>query len=226
MKIERDQNTMQPDDFNGLTFDEIKNIIFRPFSEQCVVEINKLTKEQYEKIPLVRQTLFLLETLGKTELKLTKLGWLPLKIVAEMYRIGQPEWVIEYFQQKRINEYEAHSVEAARMILELLKWVKTRKGMLSLTAKGKKALTDVDSAVSEILLYSLIGVGLHTFDGVKDDRIGNMGTAYRVWLLNNMARRGIPAISIRSITGKYSTIRTTTTSIGNASSAVCSIGSG
>ncbi len=58
-------------------------------------------------------------------MKLTKLGWLPLKIVADAYRIGQPEWIIEELKQKRINEYEVGAVWMARIILELLGWIKT-----------------------------------------------------------------------------------------------------
>lgn len=171
-------------DFNGLSPEDMHNIMYHPFTEQCVVSLNKLCKEQYEQLPLVRQTLFLMNTLSEKELKLTKLGWLPLKIVAETYALGQPEWIIEEFQSKRINEYDAGSVWMARIILELLGWVKTRKGMLSLTIKGKKALSDIDSAANEILRFSLVGVGLHTFDGNEDDRIGNLGMAYSVWLLN------------------------------------------
>ena len=176
-------NSTPRSDFNGLSPEEMHNVMYHPFTEQCVVSLNKLSKEQYDKIPLVRQALFLMNTLSETELKLTKLGWLPLKIVAETYRLGQPEWIIDEFKSKRINEYEANSVWMARIILDLLGWIKTRKGMLSLTLKGKKALSDIDSAANEILRFSLIGVGLHTFDGNEDGRIGNLGMAYSVWLL-------------------------------------------
>lgn len=177
-------NSTPRSDFNGLSPEEMHNVMYHPFTEQCVVSLNKLCKEQYDKIPLVRQALFLMNTLSETELKLTKLGWLPLKIVAETYRLGQPEWIIEEFKSKRINEYDANSVWMARIILDLLGWIKTRKGTLSLTLKGKKALLDIYSAANEILRFSLIGVGLHTFDGNEDGRIGNMGMAYSVWLLN------------------------------------------
>ncbi len=180
----RRHNNTPRDEFNGLSPEEMTNIMYHPFNNQCIVELNKLNKEQYDKIPLVRQALFLLNTLSEKELKLTKLGWLPLKIVAEAYHLGQPEWIIEEFGQKRINEYEANSVWMARIILDLLGWIKTRKGILSLTAKGKKALTNIDNAANEILLFSLIGVGLHTFDGYEEDQIGNLGMAYSVWLLN------------------------------------------
>lgn len=177
-------NSTPISDFNGLSPEDMHNVMYHPFSEQCVVSLNKLCKEQYDRIPLVRQALFLMKTLCETELKLTKLGWLPLKIVAKTYALGQPEWIIEEYKSKRINEYDANSVWMARIILDLLGWIKTRKGMLSPTIKGKKALSDIDSAANEILRFSLIGVGLHTFDGNEDDRIGNLGMAYSVWLLH------------------------------------------
>lgn len=177
-------NSTPRSDFNGLSPEEMHNVMYHPFTEQCVVSLNKLCKEQYDKIPLVRQAIYLMNTLSETELKLTKLGWLPLKTVAETYRLGQPEWIIEEFKSKRINEYDANSVWMARIILDLLGWIKTRKGTLSLTLKGKKALLDIDSAANEILRFSLIGVGLHTFDGNEDGRIGNLGMANSVWLLN------------------------------------------
>ena len=180
----RRHNNTPRSEFNGLTPNDMHNIMYYPFTDQCVVQLNKLDKNQYEKVPLVRQTLFLLNTLNEKELKLTKLGWLPLKIVAETYRLGQPEWIVEEYGAKRYYEYEVGSVWMARIILELLGWIKTRKGVLSLTVKGRKAFSDIDAAANEILRFSLVGVGLHTFDAVEDDQIGNLGMAYSVWLLN------------------------------------------
>lgn len=178
------QNSAPRSDFNGLSPEDMHNIMYNPFRDQCVVQLNKLDKNQYELVPLIRQALFLLNTLNEKDLKLTKLGWLPLKIVADAYRIGQPEWIIEELKQKRINEYEVGAVWMARIILELLGWIKTRKGVLSLTVKGRKAFSNIDAAANEILRFSFVGVGLHTFDAVEDDRIGNLGIAYSVWLLN------------------------------------------
>lgn len=68
-----------------------------------------------------------MNTLCETELKLTKLGWLPLKIVAKTYALGQSEWIIEEYKSKRINEYDANSIWMARIILDLLGWIKTKK---------------------------------------------------------------------------------------------------
>lgn len=190
--IVNQHNSAPISDFNGLSSEQMHHLMFSPFEEPCIVGINTLTKEQYERIPLVRQALFLLSALGEKELKLTNLGWLPLKIVADMYAIGQPEYIIELFEQKRINEYDAKSVQMARGILEILRWIKTRKGILSLTMKGKKALTDIDAAANDILRASLTEIGVHWLDGCEDNRIGNDGLAYSVWLLNKFGSKWHP----------------------------------
>lgn len=180
---ERHNNTPR-EDFNGLSPLQMHNIIHQPFTDQCVVKLNRLEKDQYESIPLVRQTLFLMNKLNETEIKLTKLGWLPFKVVTETYRLGQPEWLVEEYGAKRYYEDQVGSVGMARIILELLGWIKTRKGILSLTVKGKKALSNIDMAANEILHFSLTEVGLHSFDGYTEVTIGNLGIAFSVWLLN------------------------------------------
>lgn len=177
-------NTAPRAEFNGLSSAQMREVLYDPFGKKCPVQLNQLSAKQYIQVPLVKQTLFLMQTLNNTELKLTKNGWLPLKIVNEAYHLGRPEHIIESLDIKRINEYDAKSVWMARVTLDLLGWIKTRKGVLSLTVKGKKILEKIDAAANEIIRFSLFGVGLHLFDGHEDDRIGNLGMAYSVWLLN------------------------------------------
>jgi hypothetical protein len=180
----RKHNSSHRAEFNGLTPEQMSEMLYDPFGPNCLVQFNHLSEEQYMQIPLVKQTLFLMQTLSEKELKMTQNGWLPLKIVNESYHLGRPIYIIESLGMKRINEYDATSVWMTHLTLDFLGWIKVRKGMLSLTAKGKKALSDVDAAANEIIRFSLVGTGLHNFDGYEDDRIGNLGMAYSVWLLN------------------------------------------
>lgn len=122
--------------------------------------------------------------LNEGELKLTKLGWLPQKVVAETYPIGRPVELIEEFQPKRLNEYEVLPVWMARAILEVLGWTKIRKGMLSLTARGKKALADEAYAANVILRCALTRISLNAFDGFEDNEVGNIGRPWGIRLLN------------------------------------------
>ncbi len=55
-------NSIPRSDFNGLSPEEMHNVMCHPFNEQCVVSLNKLCKEQYDKIPLVRQAIYLRDT--------------------------------------------------------------------------------------------------------------------------------------------------------------------
>lgn len=180
----RRHNSAPRAEFNGLSPEQMREILYEPFGPNCPVQLNHLSEEQYMQVPLVKQTLFLMQTLSEKELKMTKNGWLPLKIVNESYHLGRPIDIIESSGMKRINEHYATSVWMTHLTLDFLGWIKLRKGMLSLTAKGKKALSDVDAAANEIIRFSLVGTCLHNFDGDEDDRIGNLGIAYSVWLLN------------------------------------------
>lgn len=187
---ERMQIMMNPNhnshksDFNGLSTSQLHEMLYNPFGQECIVKLNWLFEEEYTQIPLVRQAMFLMKTLSETEIKLTKNGWLPLKIVAAAYPLGCPSEVVEYFHPKRINEYDVMSLWMVRIILELSGWLKTRKGMLSLTAKGKKALSNPDELANYVIRHSLICPVLHEFDGNEDQRIGNDGIAYSVWILH------------------------------------------
>lgn len=177
-------NSEPRSDFNGLSPEQMHLLLDNPFEPNCPVQLNNLTATEYMQIPFVKQVLFLMQTLNEKELKLTKNGWLPLKVVAEAYRLGRPDIFLEEYGQKRFNEYDAKAVEFARALLEVHSWTKIRKGMLSLTAKGKKAIANIDEVANEILYFSLAGNILHTVDGHENQQIGNVGTAYSVWLLN------------------------------------------
>lgn len=176
-------NNMPDSRFNGLSPNDMQCLLHTPFSTNCVVQLVPLNAELHEQIPLIRQALRLMNILSETELKLTPNGWLPLKIVSELYPLGAPDEFIEFHNPKRINEYQVNSVWMSRLLLDVLGWVKTRKGKLSLTAKGRKALSNTDAA-TEVLYTALTAGVLHTFDRYEDDRPGNVGVAYSLWLLN------------------------------------------
>ena len=42
------QNSAPRSDFNGLSPEDMHNIMYDPFRDQCVVQLNKLDKNQYE----------------------------------------------------------------------------------------------------------------------------------------------------------------------------------
>lgn len=178
------QNNAPRADINGLSASQMYNLINDSFGPECIVKLNRLSEEEYFRIPLVRQALSLMMMLNDSEIKLTKNGWLPLKVVAELYRIGRPEYIIELLEVKRINEYDARAVAFVRALFEDLGWTKMRKGILSLTVKGRKAISDKEEAANQIIYSSLVGDTISTFTEIADEEPMNTGIAYIVWLLN------------------------------------------
>lgn len=177
-------NATPQKEFFGLTPEEMHHLVHEPFGRNSKIKIKKLNTEQYNSIPLVRQTFALLHTLSTTDIKLTKLGWLPLKTVAELYPLGQSEYILEDLPMKRIQERDARSVMMARYIPEVLRWTKIRKGVLSLTAIGKKAAANPDTAANEILLCALTKVDLGHFDMVSNVYTYTCDISFALRLLN------------------------------------------
>ena len=67
-------------------------MLYRPLEEGCPVRLQKLTDSQIEQIPIMRQVLHLMLVLSASELKLTAKGYIPPKIVEELYLMGERSW--------------------------------------------------------------------------------------------------------------------------------------
>ena len=106
----------------------------------CPVQLRRLTDEQMERIPVMRQALHLMNELSEKELKLTAQGYIPPKMVAELYELGCHSWNSDWYKQK--SEPKTEEVQVLRVVLKECGLIKTRVGMLSLTAKGKLLLVD------------------------------------------------------------------------------------
>lgn len=122
----RKHNSEPRTEFNGLSPEQMREMLYNPFGPNCLGQLNRLSEKQYIQVPLVKQTLFLMHTLSEKELKMTKNGWLPLKIVNESYHLGRPIDIIESLGMKRINEYDATSVWMSHLILDFLGWIKRK----------------------------------------------------------------------------------------------------
>lgn len=63
-------------------------MLYRPLEVGCPVQLRRLTDEQMEQIPVMRQALHLMNELSSEEVKLTAQGYIPPKMVAELYELG------------------------------------------------------------------------------------------------------------------------------------------
>lgn len=87
-KRANEQNTKPQNNFNGFTSSQMHYLVNKPFEEGCPIQLCKLKDHDIEDIPFLKQALYLMHLLKKNELKLTAQGYIPPKIVSELYEMG------------------------------------------------------------------------------------------------------------------------------------------
>ena len=161
---------------------QMHKMLYCPFEEGCPVQLRRLSDEQIRQIPYMRQVLHLMTLLSSGELKLTAKGYLPPKIVDELYHMGSHSWSSDWFKQK--SESKTEEIQVLRMLLRECGLIKTRMGKMSLTAKGQRQLEDWNALLRTTLLFLLRDYNTGWLDAVDDIEVGNVGTLYSLWLLH------------------------------------------
>lgn len=182
-EIMHEQNAAPKPDFNGFSSEQMHQMLNRPLEEGCPVQLRRLTEEQMERIPVMRQTLHLMNVLSGKELKLTTQGYIPPKMVAELYELGSHSWNSDWYKQK--SELKTEEVQVLRVVLKECGLIKTRLSKLSLTAKGQKLLTDHNELLRTIILFLLRDYNTGWLDLYEDNEVGNLGRLYSLWLMHH-----------------------------------------
>ena len=136
-----------------------------------------------ERIPVMRQALHLMNVLSSEELKLTTQGYIPPKMVAELYELGSHSWNTDWYKQK--SEPKTEEVQVLRVVLKECGIIKTHVGKLSLTAKGKQLLGDNNELLRTIILFLFRDYNTGWLDLYDDNEVGNLGRLYSLWLLHH-----------------------------------------
>ena len=180
------QNAAPKPIFNGFSSEQMHMMLYRPLEVGCPVQLRQLTEEQMERIPVMRQALHLMNELVVNEVKLTAQGYIPPKVVAELYELGSHSWNTDWFKQK--SEPKTEEVQVLRVVLKECGLIKTRAGKLSLTAKGKQLLTDHNELLRTIILFLLRDYNTGWLDMYEDNEVGNLGRLYSLWLLHHYGK--------------------------------------
>ena len=170
-------------DFNGFSLEQMHKMLYRPLEVGCPVQLRRLTEEQIERIPVMRQALHLMNSLSESEMKLTAQGYIPPKMVAELYKLGSHSWSSDWYKQK--CEPKTEEVQVLRVVLKECGLIKTRVGKMSLTAKGKQLLVDHNELLRTIILFLFRDYNTGWLDMYEDDEAGNLGRLYSLWLLHH-----------------------------------------
>ena len=168
---------------SGFSPDEMYRMLYTPFEEGCPVQLHTLTDAQIEQIPIMRQVLHLMKILSVGELKLTAKGYLPPKMVEELYLMGERSWNSDWFKQK--SEPKTEEIRVLRVVLKECGLIKTRIGKMSLTAKGRKLLADWNGLLRTVMLFLMRDYNTGWLDLHEDPDVGNVGRLYSLWLLHH-----------------------------------------
>ena len=163
--------------------EEMFLMLYRPLEEDCPVRLQKLTDSQIEQIPIMRQVLHLMLVLSASELKLTAKGYIPPKIVEDLYLMGTRSWNTDWFKQK--SEPKTEEIQVLRVVLKECGLIKIRFGKMSLTAKGQKLIGSRNDLLRTVMLFLMQDYNTGWLDLHEDMEVGNVGRLYSLWLLHH-----------------------------------------
>lgn len=174
------------DDFEGYSPEEMNYILYDPFGEKSPIELVRMPGEYYEKIPMLNQVKYLTSVVASGNgLKLTKLGFLPVKVVADIYSQGfLKDELIESGISKLYKETDSKTIRLARILTEVSGLVKVRKNVMSLTRAGEEMLKDEHSVLLKLLEVFMMKYNWSYFDGYSQNNIGRLGAGFTFLLLS------------------------------------------
>jgi len=180
-----DQNNQGLPDFEGYSPTEMQFILYNTFGENSPIQLLKLTDLDYKNIPILNQIKYLLQIVDNHgELKLTNKGFLPTKIVSDIYNQGFiKDENIESGLYKLYKETDSLTINLSRILIEISALVKKRNNKLSLTKKGQALIKNDFTLLS--LIFTTFGTKFNWayYDGYGENRIGQIGFGFSLILL-------------------------------------------
>ncbi|MEL7161685.1 MAG: hypothetical protein AAFN92_13075, partial [Bacteroidota bacterium] len=164
-------NSAPLDDFLGLSPKQIHHLNRDPLGAGSAVRWQaNIAPATLAQVPLLTLAVDLLSRLEEKEIKLTAIGNLPGKLVKEWYAKGLiPQDDLESGTTKLSSEDDYFAATTLKYCLSGLGWTKKRKGKLSLTAKGNKALMGQrQKLLEQLFLEHFTHFNLGFFDGYED----------------------------------------------------------
>lgn len=185
-----EQNNRMMPDFEGYSPSEMYNLIHFPFGPDSPISIQKISESDYSKIPMLNQMKYFLNLIKNAgEIKLTAKGFLPTKVVKEIY--GQ-EFLEEMFITSGLyqlyKESDSLTVNLTRILAQIARLTKKRHGKLSLTKNGEKIISDNGKLLDLIINTITTKFNWAYYDGYRDDQIGQLGFGFSLIMLHKYGK--------------------------------------
>ncbi len=185
-QIVNEQNNRPIPDFEGYSPNEMNNILYYTFSEDSPIQLQQLSDYDFKKIPILNQIKYLADVIDKNgEIKLTDKGFLPTKIVSDLYKQGFiKDELIEKGISKLYKETDSITINLTRILIELSGLVKKRNGKISLTKASRKILEDNFGLLKLILSTFTTKFNWAYYDAYEENHVGQMGYGFSLILLS------------------------------------------
>lgn len=181
-----EQNNRSIPEFEGYSPNDMHHILHFTFEKDSPIQLQRLSESDYQKIPILSQIRYLTDLLEKNgEIKLTNKGFLPTKIVSDIYDQGfiKAEH-IENGISKLYKETDSLAINLTRILIELSGLVKKRNGKLSLTKNSKKILEDNYEFLRLMFLTFTSKFNWSYYDRYSENLIGQLGYGFSLILLS------------------------------------------
>ena len=181
-----EQNNRSIPEFEEYSSFEMHNILHFAFEYNNPLSLQKLDDIDYKEIPILNQIKYFLDLIKRSkEIKLTAKGFLPTKIVKDIYIQGFLEdTLIKSGTYHLYKESDSMTVNLTRLLAELSGLTKKRNGKLSLTKTGEKLSSDNFSLLDVIFKTFLRKFNWAYYDGYGDNGIGQIGFGFSLILIH------------------------------------------
>ncbi len=185
-QVMSEQNNRSIPEFEGYSPFEMHKILHFTLAIDSPLRLQKLPEADYKKIPILNLIKYLTDLIEENgEIKLTNKGFLPTKVVSDIYQQGfLKEEHIEKGISKLYKETDSMTVNLSRILIELAGLAKKRNGKLSLTKSSKKILGDNEEFLRQILLTFTNKFTWAYYDGYGENQIGQLGYGFSLILLS------------------------------------------
>ncbi len=184
--IMNEQNNRSFPKFEGYSPTEMHQVIDFTFDSGSPISLQKLSDNDYKKVPMLNQMKYFLNLMmEKGEIKLTAKGFLPTKIVKDIYDQGYlEEDFIKSGLYQLYKESDSMTVNLTRILAKMMGLTKKRNGKLSLTKKAETIIKDDYKLLVLILTTITSKFNWAYYDRYGDNRIGQLGFGFSLILLN------------------------------------------
>ncbi|TCP21308.1 hypothetical protein EV195_1214 [Tenacibaculum skagerrakense] len=181
-----EQNNRPIPEFEGYSPFEMHKILHFSFAIDSPLELQKLSDTDYKNIPIINQIKYLTDLIDKKgDIKLTNKGFLPTKIVSDLYNQGfLKDEHIDNGISKLYKETDSMTINITRILIELAGLTKKRNGKLSLTKSAQKLLEDNEALLRQLFLTFTNKFNWAYYDGYGENHIGQLGYGFSLILLS------------------------------------------